>query len=120
MHPPITIQLDRADTSYVPGEPVTGRVSWRLGEAPKRVIVRLLWHTSGKGSRDTGVAEELTWEPVSPQEERAFSFAGLDGPYSFSGRLITVNWLVEVVAKGTREQAELGFTLSPTGEEVRP
>ncbi|MFN3168101.1 MAG: hypothetical protein ACE37H_13655 [Phycisphaeraceae bacterium] len=120
MRPPITIQLDRDDARYVPGEPVTGRVSWRFDHSPERVVVRLRWHTSGKGSRDTGVAEALTWEPVSSRDERAFSFAGLDGPYSFSGRLISVNWLVEAVAEGVGGQAELGFTLSPTGEEVRP
>lgn len=113
----LTIQLDRADAGYVPGEPITGRVSWDLDQSPDKVTVRLLWHTEGKGTQDVGVAAEEVWEPVSMRDQRGFEFAGLEGPYSFSGRLITLGWMIE--AEAGRQHAEAALTLSPTGGEVR-
>lgn len=118
--PGLTLQLDRDDASYVPGEPITGSVAWDLDQAPEGITVRLLWHTSGKGSRDMGVVGEQTWELVSSGGQEPFSFPGIDGPYSFSGRLITVSWVVEAVTQGTDLHTEVPFSLSPSGEEVRP
>lgn len=115
----LLIQLDRDDASYVPGEPITGRVVWELSDAPERVIVRLLWRTSGKGSIDMGFGGEVEWDSVGAHDQRVFSLPGVDGPYSFSGKLITLSWHIEAVAFGTGQSVELPLTLSPTGQEVR-
>lgn len=115
----ISIQLGRGDRAYVPGEPITGEVAWDLAEAPKRVTVRLLWQTSGRGTRDTTVVAEQQWEMLSVREERPFEFAGQPGPYSYSGKLITLGWFVEVTSSDGHHD-EQTLMLSPTGEEVRP
>ena len=39
-------------------------------------------------------------------------------PYSFSGKLISLIWAVEVVAEGIKEASRLEFTLSPDGREI--
>lgn len=116
----LTLKLDRDDASYVPGQPITGTVAWDLSQGPDEITVRLIWQTSGKGTQDVGVAHELNWVAGSLREERDFSFPGIEGPYSFSGELITVGWLVEIVAEPGGEHAEQTLMMSPTGEEVRP
>lgn len=115
----ITIQLDREDNAFVPGEPITGQVAWDLDQASERVVLRLYWQTSGKGTQDSGIVGEEVFEMVSARDERDFSFAGLEGPYSFSGKLITVSWLIEAYAEPGEGFAEQVITLSPTGQEVR-
>lgn len=114
----MTIQLDRDDRAYVPGEPITGTVKWDLDPGSERIIVRLLWQTSGKGTQDTGLAHELQWDMVPLSGEREFEFPGVEGPYSFSGKLITVGWLVEAIAEPGDAFAEQSFSVSPTGAEV--
>ena len=115
----MTIQLDRPDKAYVPGEPITGRIAWDLDQGSERVVLRLLWQTSGKGTQDSGIVSEEVFEMVALRDERDFSFSGLEGPYSFSGRLITVSWLIEAYAEPGNAFADQGLTLSPTGQEVR-
>ena len=112
----ITLQLDRDDAGYVPGEPITGRVSWDLDANTDRVFVRLVWQTSGKGNRDVGVVDEQIVDRSTMRGEREFAFEGVEGPYSFSGRLITLSWTVE--AEASDAYTELPLTVSPSGEEV--
>ena len=116
----LTIQPDRPDRAYVPGEPITGTISWDLAEQPEQIAVRLVWQTAGKGTKDFGVAAEEVFVLQSLRGEHAFSFAGVEGPYSFSGTLITIAWRVEAYTDPGDAHAELALTLSPTGEEVRP
>lgn len=115
----MSIELDREDASYVPGEPITGRVAWDLDRGSERVVLRLLWQTSGKGTRDTGIVREKQFERVPLRGDESFALDGCDGPYSFSGKLITVQWLLEAYAEPGDAFAERTLTLSPTGEEVR-
>lgn len=114
----LKLELDRADASYVPGEPIGGRASWDLPEPAGQVTVRLLWQTSGKGTEDLSVVGQEVIEMPGLRGEHAFSFSPVIGPYSFSGKLITLTWLVEVFTKRGNHHAEQVLTLSPTGEEV--
>jgi len=117
--PGLNLRLDRGDGRFVPGEPIIGTVSWDLDESPGSVTVRLYWETSGRGTQDAGVAAEYVFDPAGPSESQDFMFEGIEGPYSFSGKLITLSWKVEAVVKRGNAHAELPITLSPTGEEVR-
>lgn len=119
MQDTIQIHLDRSDASYLPGEPITGDVSWDLPSGVESLTVRLFWQTEGKGTQDFGVAHEITWEQVALRERRAFTFAGVDGPYSFSGNMISVCWLIEAYTSPEQAHAQSPVTLSPTGAEIR-
>lgn len=119
----LTIELDRTvaggDSGYVPGEALTGLVRWSLGREPVEIAVRLFWRTEGKGSSDSGLAGELTFEGLGPTGEQAFVFEGPEGPYSYSGKLVSVVWAVEAIAKPGKHVARQDLVLSPTGREVR-
>jgi hypothetical protein len=51
--------------------------------------------------------------------DRSFSFRLPDGPYSFSGSLITLTWALELVALPNRTTERLDLVVAPTPVEVR-
>jgi hypothetical protein len=62
------------------------------------IEVRLFWYTQGKGTRDVEVVDSLRVDNPEPSGHTRFSFQLPAGPYSFSGRLITLDWAIEAVA----------------------
>lgn len=114
----LTLALDRADSGYVPGETITGLVRWAMPGPLERIDVRLFWRTEGKGSADSGLAGELTFDRLPATGEVSVVFDGPPGPYSFSGTLVSVVWAVEAIAHPGKDVARVDFVLSPTGREV--
>ena len=103
---------------YRPGEEVVGAAAWRLDKPPRTVEVRLFWRTEGKGTRDVGVVASERFENPQATEVREFRFKLPPGPYSFSGRLVSLIWALEAVAAPGGEAARIDITVSPTGQEV--
>ena len=112
------IELDAAQTEYPPGQEMSGTLRWNFDERPDKVELRLFWYTRGKGDEDTGLAENLPFESPTPSETRMFRFVLPNGPYSFSGRLISLIWAVEAVAEPGDHVARVEITVSPTGREI--
>ena len=121
MCPPAMIQVETRDgvTSFRPGDEVSGRAWWQLGRTPTEVVARLFWYTQGKGTQDVVIVQEETFPGPGEQDQRKFSFRLPDGPFSFSGRLISLIWAVEVVALPGDDTGRVEFTVSPTGDEIR-
>ncbi len=115
----LSIALRDGRDRYAPGETLEGSLSWSLDHEPEALEVRLFWHTSGKGTRDVGVVDVLRLSrPGVASEGGTFRFLLPDGPYSFSGTLITLAWAVEAVVEPSLESAALGLVVSPTGREI--
>jgi hypothetical protein len=105
-------------TGFLPGEVVAGHVTWMFDSPPGMIELRLFWRTQGKGTKDVKVVDSLTFDNARPQEAREFRFQLPDGPYSFSGKLISLIWALELVRTSTDETARLDILVSPTGSEV--
>jgi hypothetical protein len=115
----VVLAGDRA--AFRPGEAVAGAADWRLEAAPERVEVRLFWYTQGKGTQDVGIVDRQTFERPGQEASQGFRFRLPEGPYSFSGKLISLAWAVEVVAEaagGEGEVARREIVVSPTGGEI--
>jgi hypothetical protein len=41
-----------------------------------------------------------------------------EGPYSFSGQLITLSWALWLIPKKSKESGKFPIVISPTGEEI--
>lgn len=54
-----------------------------------------------------------------PQETRAFRFQLPEAPYSFSGKLISLAWALELIAYPSKEVVRREIVLAPGGSEVR-
>lgn len=118
--PTLTVELNANQTRFKPGEPIDGLAGWDFADdAPKWVEVRLYWHTAGKGDEDIVVVDSTKFEAPRAVDAQVFGFVAPDGPFSYEGRLIEIAWGVEVVAHRTKETAQVGLTLSATGEAVR-
>src|SRR5882762_9547709 len=112
----ITTRLDK--TNFLPGEELAGEITWQTDSTPGRVELRLFWHTQGKGTRDVEVVETMSFDNAGRQDRRSFQFQLPDSPYSFSGKLISVVWALELVLGSTGETERLEIVISPTRSEI--
>ena len=93
----ISIQLNDQRTAYAPREKVSGKVTWQLDKTPESGELRLIWSTSGRGNREiTRSPETIPFPNPQATETRSFTITLPEGPYSFSGTLITLTWTIEV------------------------
>lgn len=116
----IQVEIRDGYTAFRPGDVVEGTVLWQLEPGPSEVEARLFWYTRGKGDQDVGIVETIPYAQPAPTDRRQFRFRLPDGPYSFSGKLISLEWAIEVVAQPGDVAGRAMITVSPTGDELRP
>ena len=117
MSEPLAITPTRSDSSRKPREVLELIVQWSLPSVPTSLEARLFWFTRGKGTEDVGVvATEPVPSPGANGEHRV-RFTLPEAPYSFSGRLISLIWAVELVAD-MKTAARWEFVLAPAGREI--
>jgi len=114
----LQIELTGNLTAYPPGAEITGRVAWQLPTAPPAIELRLFWFTRGKGTTDAGVIETIRFDYPRPADHRDFRVRLPAAPYSFSGKLISLIWALELVSLPDNQTARAEFTVSPTGQEI--
>ena len=114
----LTIQLEQDKTAFRPGDVVAGTIRWQLNNQVKQVELRLLWYTQGKGDEDVGLIDTVSFDQPGLSDQRAFRFTLPNGPYSFSGSLISLTWALELSIRpgDTCERKEI--TVAPAGREI--
>ena len=105
-------------TVFAPRETVRGVIEWNLDATPRRLDLSLFWYTAGKGTRDIGMVHNVWFDDPGPHGSKEFSFELPEGPFSFSGRLISVIWAIELICSPGSETTRREITLSPTGKEI--
>ncbi|HJX27404.1 MAG TPA: hypothetical protein VJ885_05795 [Thermoanaerobaculia bacterium] len=115
----ILVETNDGATSFRPGDVVEGTVRWQFAEAPGEVELRLFWHTEGRGDQDLDVVQTVPFANPGAVDRRSFRVRLPEGPYSFSGKLITLAWGLEAVAQPDGWSGGIPIVLSPTGEEIR-
>ncbi len=114
----LTIQTTDGGTWFKPGELIEGRSTWQLDGEAEAIEVRLFWYTTGKGSQDVGIVRTLRIDRPDGSGHHDFSIRVPEGPYSFSGKLITLAWAIELVALPSGETERLDLRVGPTPVEV--
>jgi len=114
----LQIHLCDDKTSFLPCETVKGTILWNLDTNPRFLELSLFWYTAGKGTRDVGVVDSRKFDEPGASGQKEFAFDLLDGPYSFSGKLISLIWAIELTCSPGGESVRREFVLSPTGHEV--
>lgn len=112
----LRVVTDDNRMQFFPGDTVTGSASWRLDQ-PASLEVRLFWHTKGKGTEDVGLVDKVPLDSTPLAGSQQFRFQLPEGPYSFSGKLISLMWSLELVAS-SGEADRIDIVLSPTGAEI--
>jgi hypothetical protein len=115
------IQVETRDgvTAFRPGDEIEATVRWQLDAPPRSLEARLFWYTEGKGDQDVGIVESLPLEGPVAEGHRGIRFRLPAGPFSFSGKLISLLWAIEAVAEPGGAVGRLELVVSPTGQEIR-
>lgn len=116
----LEIKTRHEKTNFLPGEELAGEVLWQSDTAHSRVELRLFWHTEGKGTRDVEVVKTVVFENPAKQDRRDFLIQLPDSPYSFSGKLVSIVWALELVLPTTGETERLEIVVSPSRSEIAP
>jgi len=114
----LTLYTTDGRTWFKPGELIEGRASWHLDGEVDAVEVRLFWYTTGKGSQDVEIVRRLRIDSPETSGHHDFSIRAPEGPYSFSGKLITLAWAIELVALPSGQTERLDLRIGPTPVEV--
>lgn len=114
----IRVEIEGRRDGFRPGDEVRGTASWSLDEDPTGVELRLFWRTEGKGTQDVGVAETLAFQGAGRSDRREFCVRLPNGPYSFTGRLVSLVWAIEVVVEPGSIADRQELVVSPTGRAV--
>lgn len=108
------VNISTQATNYKIGETVKGKVTIEVDKECQcdKLILQKYWSTHGKGNRASGVKEELnlfqgTWQPG--KYEYPFSFVLNDGPFSYHGHYINVDWYLNA-------QADIPWSIDPKDE----
>ena len=113
------ISLERAIAEYRPGEPIRGRIEWSPEETSIQSLdVRLIWYTRGKGTRDVEVIAQQSLPAATANGQQPFQFTAPRGPFSFSGKLISLVWAIEAIAKPGRDAERIDLEIAPEGKEI--
>lgn len=115
----LTIEIRDGGTWFKPGETIEGTASWHLDEEAEAVDVRLFWFTQGKGARDVEVVTTRHMARPELSGTRSFEFDVPRGPYSFSGKLMTLAWAIELVVLPSGETERLDLLIGPQPVEVK-
>ena len=113
------VKIDlKSEPNFEPGAEILAYLSWDTDSQPKSVELRVVWNTSGKGNRDIEVAQTIPLDATSWQSEKQVSLTLPEEPYSFSGRLISVQWALELVLLPSEESTRVPITIGPDASEV--
>ncbi len=105
-------------TEFRPGERISGQASWALSAAPESVKIHLLWYTEGRGTQDVEVLAAESAATPGANGQKEFSFTLPATPFSFSGKLISLLWAIEVLVNDGDLSERFNFTMSPNGKEI--
>jgi len=107
-------------SAFQPGEAIQGQVSWSLERSPDWVKVRLFWFTEGKGDRDVGIADDVSFDHPPAQYDSEFHFTAPAEPWSYDGTLLSIQWAIEVVCKGEKDIERTLLVIAPNRTAVTP
>jgi len=114
----LSIHFREDKKTFAPGQAVHGAIQWSLETQPHSLELSLFWYTAGKGTRDVGVVDTLTVDRPGSFGSKDFSFTLPAGPFSFSGRLVSVIWALELTCSEGKETVREEIVVSPTGREI--
>ncbi len=106
---------------FEPGEVVGIQTRWDFESPPDAIEVRLVWHIERLSEEKPSwivIPDKSRIENPDAQGDHACQMALPEMPFSFSGKLISLRWGVEVVALPFLEATRLDISVSPDRRSV--
>ena len=104
--------------AFEPGETITLDVEWDMSSEPESLEVRLVWNTSGKGTTDFGVEKTIPLEAPGQTGSRSLELQLPEAPYSFSGKLVSLLWAIELIANPHGDSSRTEIIIAPGAREL--
>ncbi len=114
----LEIELPRSPAHFEPGDVVPVDVSWSLVDDQTRVELRLVWNTVGKGDQDLSIEQTWVYENIGLSGEKHKKVQLPDGPYSCSGKLLSLVWAFELIVFPSAESTRVEFVMAPGASEI--
>ena len=114
----LAIQLDDDRTGFEPGETIPALIDWSLPGQPDSIELRVVWNTVGKGTTDVGIEHAIMIDSPNQSDSRRVDVPLPKAPYSFSGKLVSLVWALELVVSPSGESYRQEITIAPGGSEV--
>lgn len=115
----LQIETRNKTSAFEPGAAVEVNLSWDLPEPPSSIELRLVWNTEGKGDRDLKMAKKIQINEPAAADSQKVEMILPWGPYSFSGKLISLVWALELVVQPSLKSVRKIITIAPAGQEVQ-
>ena len=105
-------------TTFSPGEAISLEADWLLAEHVDGLEVRLFWYTAGIGTQDSETVATVEICDPALNGRQTVGFVAPQHPYSYSGKLISIQWAAELVDVKGRQATRLDLTIGPNGNEA--
>ena len=117
----VKVALQRGSGEFQPGETLRATIAWQDAKIPSTLEWSLFWQTSGLGDVDAGYAEKGSIDVTSETGSTEVELIIPGFPYSFSGKLVGLEWFFEarLRGRGSKKSDSVPVTISPSGEEWR-
>lgn len=99
--------------SFQPGERISVGVGWDTQEPLTLLHLETVWKTSGKGTEDVGVVSRLVIDDPQPAERRVVQIRLPQEPWSYSGRLLSIQWFLQLTAFPSESCRLMPIVISP-------
>lgn len=113
------IDFSNSRPHFEPGDVMTGTARWRSRETVGIAELHLLWTTRGRGEPETQVAAAVRFLNPQLDDERTFRIQLPQAPYSFTGKLFSLVWLVRLTLNNGVPFHQEEIIISPTRSEIR-
>ncbi|MCG6158083.1 hypothetical protein [Rubinisphaera margarita] len=114
----LEIERPRSGAQFEPGQVVPVDVRWSLLEDQSRVELRLVWNTVGKGDQNLSIEETWTYSNIGLSGQKHEEIQLPDGPYSCSGKLLSLVWAFELIVFPSGESTRTEFLMAPGASEI--
>ena len=115
----LSIRFPEGRTWFEPGERVELTLSWDRDEPIAEAELRLFWHTEGRGDSEGEMRQRYSFENLDAKGTHALEIELPTAPYSFSGKLVSLEWTMEFVERPSLDAARVPIVITPQKEEIR-
>ena len=114
----IELKLINEHNFFKPGSILKGNIIWNIDIIPQTITISLCYWTEGRGTEDAVSIAKEEVKITNPSGEQPFEFPIPNSPWSFSGKLISVNWAVAAEIRSKNLFTLIPITISPTAAEI--
>ena len=112
-------RIELAKKYFAPEETIKFVVSWDLTNVMDlNFEIHFFWHTEGRGNEDLEIFESIPFLAPIAIGKKNFQMKAPNQPFSFSGKLISLVWKIEVVSPSTNLSTSEVIQISPTERSI--